>query len=539
MRTQKISYGVDYNNTLQKNNVAFTSDMMTIDLGASNQKGNARVDYLDKKGKPLFSYKAFLNYEASRFKDHDDLTTKTAEFLDPKLTMERELKSIKNKLSDESIPEKLKEKLNADAKELEQNLDIYAKRTSRQKKIRGITQFLPATVREKTIQILPNLRDINDKPFEEVDLIPVIKKMQEIGDMKFEKSLKIKFEKGFKIKLENSFDIAKKFMPLKDLAGSAAALASKLAKDPEYGKKLEKGFYAAIVHSGGGFGAATLTSDGSNIEIRTSECGHDPAINYVTGKEVRLGAVGASTPMVIENYATDLGITDAAELKAVKATGMAQIATQKTLNLATGEHGKAIEALLKTGVYEVVNKGSEITTLKVCQNEKFEKSSSLAISAFADNVAQYAISRINRGFNAIFVSGPLAMGLDQKIKEQPVEIKTKNEIGQEIKANVNNMAEAIWARINARAAIDNTITGYKKITNFEIICDKRFSVKDNNEAGAIFLSGETKSLLRRGEVAIFPIDVLKNLSKYTDPSIVRKYFNNPVKNLLQKAIKHL
>lgn len=531
MIVNKIGYGQNSTKNIaarRKNNVGFTSDMLSLDLGASNQKGNARVSYMDKKGNILFSYKAFLNYDGSRFKDHEDLTNKTAEFLNPKLTMERELNNINTKLADESIPKKLKEKLTADVKELENNLNIYARRKPKEKKIRGITLFLPATVREKTIQIMPNLRDINDKSFEEVDLIPIVKKMEENTGMKFEKGL-----------FKKNFDIQKRFMPLKDLAASAASLASKLAKDPEYGPKLEKGFYAAIIHSGGGYGAATLTSDGCNIEIRTNESGHDLGINYITGKEKRLGAIGASTPMVIENYAKDLGIVDANELEAVKATGMAQLATQKTINLSTGEHEKAIAALLKTGVYKVFNQGSEITTLKVCQKEKFEKSSALAIAAFADNVAQYAISRINRGFNAIFISGPLGIGLDAKIKDKPIEINTKNKAGEEIKIIANDMVEAVWARINARAVNDNTITGYKKISNFKVICDPKFSVKDNNEAGAIFLSGETKTLLRRGEVAILPIDVLKNLSKYTDPSFMRKYFNNPVKSLLQKIIKHL
>jgi len=510
------------NRASEKGNIAFTSDMLSLDLGASNQKGNARIDYMDKKGNHLFSYKAFLNYEADRFADSDDFTKKTAEFLDPKKTMTRLLNEAINKLSDESLPENLKSKLTADAKELENNLRIYENRTSKEKEIRGITLFLPATVQGKIIQIMPNLKDIKDKPFEEVDLKPVIQKMREAGNMKFEKG----------------FDINKRFMPLKDVAASAASLASKLAKDPEYGAKIEKGFYASIVHCGVGWGAATLTIDGENVEIRTNESGHDPAISYVTGKEIRLGAAGASTPMVIENYAATLGVVDPAELKAIKATGMAQMATQKTLNLSTNGHAKAIEALLKTGAYEVVNKGSEITTLEVSSPVKFERASRLAITAFADNVAQYAIQRIDRGFNATFISGPLAMGLDEKIKQKPIAIKTKNANGEEIKILANNMVDAVWARIDARAAIDNTISGYKRRSSFEIICDKKFSVKDNNEAGAIFLSGETKSLLRRGEVAIFPIDVLKDLSKYTDPSI-GTIIKKPIRKLLESVLKHL
>jgi len=445
-----------------------------------------------------------------------------SEFLNPEKTMKRELVNIEKRLADENSSEILQAKLKVDKQKLLKKLKIYANRTKKQRKIGGITMFLPATVQEKTIQIMPNLKDINNKPFEMVNLEPVIEGMKQTG---------MTFEDGFKI--------SKHFMPLKDLAASAASVASKLAKDPVYADELKKGFYSAVVHCGGGFGAATLISDGEDIQIRTSECGHDAAISNVTGKEIRLGAVGASTPMVIENYSTEIGVKNPDEIKALRSTGMAQMATQKSVNLQTKEHTKAIMALLKTGVYELGGKGSETTTLKVKDFKKFEKGSNRAIEAFADNIAQYAISRINRGFNAIFVSGPLAMGLDAKIKEEPIQISTKDEQGKAIKTECKNMEEAVWARINARAAEDKTITGYKRISNFKIVCDMAFSVKNNNEAGAAFLSGETKALLRRGEVVTFPIDVLKDLSKYTDPSFARKFFKKPLKNVLETVIKKL
>jgi len=524
MRAQRISATVYGNNTInKKNDIAFTSDQISLDLGASSPRGNGRVQYMDKKGNILFSYKSNLNYNADKFKGNDDFNGKMAEFLDPETTMTRELSKKKNQFLDTSIPEGTRAKLDKEIKELENNLEILAKRTPKQKKLGGVALFLPGTMQGKRALIIPNLKDEADNSLVDVDLTGIVSKLEENG----------------KVKLERSFDIQKNFIPLKDLAATGVIIAKKVMDHPELSKRFTKGFCMSVVHPGGGWGATTVEIlDDNLLMLRTSESGHDVCHDFKTQKPIRLGAMGASVPSVIENFALNAGITDPAELKAVKGTGMAHMVTQKQIDLSTIGHKGAIEALLKTDVYELVNSGSEITTLRVKDIERFERASRAASKSFADAVGQFAISRITRGFNALVVSGPLAMGLDAKLKEKPINIKTKDTAGNEIRVDVNSMEDAIWARINKYTSTDNTVKLYVKEKNFQIICDKAVSAIDNNEGGAFFLSGETKTVAKRGELVTIPKDVLNNLSKYTDPSFV-DLIKRPLRNLLRNILNKL
>lgn len=520
MRLQQVSPVISSH---KRNQIAFKSDLVSVDLGASNPKGNARVNYMDKKGKTLFSYKSALNYSADRFKDNDDFVTKLAELIDPETTMTRELTNKNKQLLDASLPAKTQKKLESEIAELKNNLDIYSQRTPEEKKLRGIELDLPGTMQGKRALIIPNLKDANNHSLENIPLDQMLAKLKQLG----------------KIKVERQFSLERNFMPIKDLGKTAAIAASKVINDPKLGARFDKGCCMSVVHCGGGWGAATVDAlEDDLLMIRTSESGHDIYYDYKTKKPIRLGAMGASVPSVIENYAKKLGVTNADEIKALQATGFAHMATQKQLDLSTEGHKNAIDILLKTGAYKIENKGPEITTLKVKDLDKFNKASRTAIKAFADTVAQFGISRINRGFNILLVSGPLAMGLDTKLKEEPIKVKSKDASGKQIVVTAHNMQEAIWARINKYTATDNTVKLYIKEKNFEIVCDKALSVVDNNEGGAFFLSGETKTLAKRGEIIVVPKGVLKDLSKYTDPSI-GDMLKKPIKAMLQKALKHL
>lgn len=522
MRIQKISSGAYYNNNTaaKKNNIAFTSDMESIDIGASNPKGNARVRYMDKRGNTLFSYKSHLNYDADKFQNNDDFNTRVAELIDPNKTMTRELNKKTNQLLDTSIPEKTRAKLEAEVKELENNLGILKSRTAKQKELRGIAVFLPATLQGKRVLIMPNLRDVSGNSLENVELKDIITKLQENGN----------------VKLEKNFNPEVNFIPLKDLAATGVTVTKKVMDHPELSKRFDKGFCMSVVQPGGGWGVTTVElNEDDIITLRTSESGHDVYYDYKTKKAIRYGE-NASVPAVIKNYAQALGITDPDELKAVKATGLAHMSTQKQIDLSSINDKKAIDALMKTEAYELVNAGSEITTLRIKDAQKFEKASMASIKAFADAIACHAITRINRGYNLLALSGPLTMGLDAKLKEHPIKIKTMDSTGAVTNVTVNNMVEAVWARIYAYKATDNTVKLYIKEKNFEIVCDKALSAVDNNESGAFFLSGETKTIAKRGERVTIPKDVISNLSKYTDPSFV-ELMKRPVRKLLKNMLK--
>lgn len=479
MQLQKISIN-PYSRKKDLKDVAF-KNRLTFDIGASDPRGSLKILVQDNNGRDMFEYKGFVNDTTGGFKDNQDFIKKIAAAADVETLLTKDIETIEGQMERNHLKPDEKEKLQEKLSILKNDRDMLKKQTPEEKKITGFALLLPGTIQGKIALFMANLRKTDGTSLTDVNLEDVV---QQIAD-------------------DNNIGIADdvQFIPCKDLAGTGLGVTKKLINHPVYGQRFSEGFYAAIVQTGGGFGAMDVkVKDNSSVDIETDECGHDMYYDENTNKEIRLGAMGASAGCVITNYANKMGIFDEDRIKALKDTGLAQLATQSEIKLSNKKDGAAIEVLTKTGRYEIIDEKSESTTLRVKDSylQRFKEASSFAINAYAYALSRHAISKINRGVNLYVVSGPLALGLDSTIKNDP------ENYGAE------GMADLITKFIDKRVKNDNTCARLRQHHGFEVVCDKSLSVDNNTSGGALLLSGSVNTFRRRGEWMGVPINSLKN-----------------------------
>lgn len=471
MQVQKISYS----NHPSKNNVSF-KNKLTYDIGASDPRGSMKILVQDNQGKDLFEYKGYVNNTIKGFESNDDFTNKIAKAVDVESLLKKDIVSVGNQLKRNHLSAEEHEKLTEKLDDLKRKQNILKNQSKEDKKLTGFALLLPGTLQGHIALIMANLKKIDKtapgglSSLIKVDLDNIITKIRENG----------------KVEIADNF----KFMPVKDLSGTGLGIAAKIANSPEYGYRFTKGFYAVAVQTGGGFGAVDIKLKSDNeVDIETDECGHDLYHDDKTGKELRLGKLGASTGSVIENFATSLGITNPADQKALTQTGMAQLATQKEIKLNNEKDEAAIKVLLDTGMYEIADKRSETTIVKVKDDSiaDFNKASRTAVRAYAYALALHAITKIDRGANLYVVSGPLAMGLNNTIKDDP-EVY-----------GADDMRDLIFKMIDSRVGNDVTCNIMREGHDFDIVCDKSMSVADNTSGGSLLLEDNANLFARRGE----------------------------------------
>lgn len=486
MRLQNVSFGVIPRKN--DNNTAFKS-RYTFDVGASDPRCSLKILVQDNKGKDLFEYKGFLNDTTNGFKDNNDFIKKVARAVDVETLIDSDIASINNQLAETHIKEKDAEKLTLKLKELQSNKAMLQARSVAERKLTGFALLLPGTMQGQNALFMPNVRDINERSLEDVELRRVIGQIKKQG----------------KVEFADSFNIKKDFIPSKDIAGTGIGIAKKIANHPEYKKRFTKGFFATAVQTGGGFGAADIKlQKNSQVTIETDESGHDLYFDRKTKTGKRLGKLGASTGSVIENFATKLNIKDPTEIKALIKTGLAQLATQEEIKLDSKKDKAAIEVLMNTGFYNISELTPEQATLKIKTSNlaQFKEASAYSVQSYADTLALHAITKINRGSNMYVVSGPLAMGLNSTIKAEPETYGAKN------------MRELIFKYIDDYVGTDFSCNKMRKGHNFDIVCDESVSIANNTSGGALLLSkNKPSTFARRGEWMSIPTKVLKTIAK--------------------------
>ncbi len=463
---------------------------LTFDIGASDPRGSLKVLVQDNKGKDMFEYNGFVNDSVKGFENNDDFIRKIAQAIDVEGLIDNDIKVIKTQLADNSLSDDLKENLNNKLDKLQSNKKMLQNRSSAEKKLTGFALLLPGTLQGKMALFLPNLKrkDESDPTklvrLTEINLNKVLNEVESQGKVKVAKDVK--------------------FIPVKDLAGTGLGVAQKIISHPEYSKRFSRGFFAAIVQTGGGFGAVDVKlMQNSKVNIETNECGHDIYFNILNGKKQRLGKMGASTKDIIRNFSEKMGIIDTDNVKALISTGLGQLATNTQIRLNNLKDSEAIKVLLSTGCYDIVNKDSQSVLLKVNSNsiEKFMNASKYALHSYVNAIAVYAITRINRGANLFVISGPLAMGLNETISQNPKDYEAKN------------LRELIYKYIDINDDLDETRINLAKYNKFDIVCDKAVSVANNTSGGALLLAEKIKAFSRRGEWMSVPIKILKSVAK--------------------------
>lgn len=482
MQLQKIS-SVSYQ---KKNDIVF-KNKLTFDIGASDPRGSLKILVQDNDGEDLFEYKGFVNDTTKGFKDNDDFTNKIAKAVDIEGLLKKDMLVVKKQMQQANLSAAEVSKFENRLDDLQQKHNMLKGQSKEDKKLTGFALLLPGTLKGHVALIMANLKKIDKSApsgkssLLKVDLDNIISKIEENGD----------------VELADKF----KFMPVKDLSGTGLGITKKIINSPEYGHRFSKGFYAVAIQTGGGFGAVDIKVKADDeVDIETDECGHDLFHDDKTGKELRLGKLGASTGSVIENYARELGITKKEDIGALIQTGLAQLATQSEIKLNNIKDEAAINVLLATGKYEQVNHKPETTRIRIkdkCMDD-FNRASSTAIKDYAYALALHAITKINRGANLYVVSGPLAMGLNDTIMSNP-EVY-----------GADNMRDLIFKTIDRRVGDDVTCNVMREGHDFDIVCDKSMSVADNTSGGALLLEDNTNLFARRGEWLKVPAEAFKD-----------------------------
>lgn len=477
----------------QNHNLSFKSKII-FDVGASDPRASLKVKYMDNNGKDLFDYKDFVNEATDGFEDKNDFVKKIANALNIESYIDRDILSKKKQLKDINVSDHRRDELEISLNNLLSKKLILNNQTPEEKKITGFVLMLPGTIQSKIALFMANVRDKNKKSLLGVNLNAVIPVAKSMG----------------KVEFSDKFNPETDYVACKDLAGTGMGIAQKIVNHPEYSKRISRGFFAVGVQTGGGFGAVDILVKGENdkvpfndliLETRTSESSHNLFFDRKTGIEKRLGKMGASTSSVIENFAKEFGITDEKDIKVLVSTGLAQLATQKNLKLGTESNADAIEVLLKTNAYEIYDKDIKHSFLKLkdSQISKFDVASKYAVEAYAETLALHAITKINDGANLYVISGPLAMGLNDRVIEAP-----------NLFEKAKGLRDVVFKFIDERVGKDQTCNILREANNFDIVCDKSMSIADNTSGGKLFLAGKLKTFSNRGEWMELPIKALKH-----------------------------
>lgn len=495
----------NYDNRMRANNPTFKSKL-TFDIGASDPRGTLKLLVQDNDGKDLFEYKGFVNDSTKGFKSNIDFIRKLAQVVDIESKVERDIISLEKRIRTNGLSEEEAKKAKDKLGELSSMLKILQERNPAEKKLTGIALLLPGTLKGKTALFTANLRRTDGQSLTNIKLKKLITEIRKQG----------------KVELKDRFNTKTNFVACKDIAGTGIGVAEKIAH--RYRKRFKDGFFASIVQTGGGFGAASVKVKQEYVAIETSECSHDLYFDPQTGGEKRLGKLGTSTSSVIENFANEIGITASDDIKALVATGNAKIATSKQIKFDNIKDAKAIDILLKTQAYCVHSRNNSMTTLAIKDSHvnMFNAGSKRAVQAYADALARHAISMINHGANLYVLSGPLAMGLNDRVKEAP-----------EVFDGAIGLRGLILKAIDDRVGKDDTCNGLRKANRFDVVCDRKLSSENNTRGGSLLLSKRAHSLeMSRGEWIGIPLKALKSL-----PHSAKKNIKNGAKQALEKGLK--
>lgn len=476
--------------------IAFKSRLI-FDVGASDSRGSLKILVQDNKGSDLFEYKGFVNDTTKGFKSEAQFINRVARATDVGALINEDILSVNKQIKENHLSPVESQDLNKKLSELMTNQQIWKNRSASEKKLTGLALLLPGTLKGHTALFMANLKKEKlagqDKQecLKRVDLDNIVKQAVKMGYTQ----------------LSDNFDLKKDFMPVKDIACTGIGIGQLLANNPIYKKRIGDGLYVVAVQTGGGFGAADIQfNKGSMVRIATSEGGHTYYPDGKTVKGSQLRDLGASTGSVIKNYAMKLGfMEDSDEMRAIKKTGLAQLATQSEIKMSKINHSDAIDALLKSGIYEKVKESADNITIKVkkINLEKYIEASKHAILSYADTLALHAVSKVNEGANLYVVSGPLAMGLNKSIQDNSSHY------------GVQGMRELILQLIDEKIGADVTCNMLREEYKFDVVCDKSMSIANNTPGGAILLSKENRptAITRRGEWVMIQLKSLKRKIK--------------------------
>ena len=460
-----------------------------IDIGASNPKGTMKISALTDDGKEIYKRSGYVNTSIKGFKDGDAFIKRIEHHV--RHTHDRLLK-----LNDKGL---LEHPLVGD-----------------DRKLSGVAIFVPGTTMVKgkkdMISFMPNLRDKQGESLVNISFEDYERQMKTASKEEL---------RGVDVNKEKF-----EFMATKDLGGAGLAIAKILGQRNE----LKEGDYLMGIMTGGGFGSVDIKVKDNKVEIETSD-----SSNYLTaspsgGRLNKIGRLGVSVKSHINHYCDSLGLPELAEgselRNAMLASGDARIVADNVMFLKTKQDEELIETFEKSPLFEVVNKDSEKTVIKMVDDDpkfaaEMKEARISSIKDYAEAISLITINKINDCMNKVVLVGPFAHGLNRYIKEHPEEFiipedKKVDKNGKE--HNINGLADLVKYEVSKR--IDEVdLPSTRRLLNlyeFDVICDPEINFSNNTYAGDILLNPELKFTSNRGSWFSIPLDVLQPKENKTE-----------------------
>lgn len=457
---------------------------LAADVGASDPRASKKILITDKNGEKIYQVpRTFVNDSRDGFVSNDEFIKK-----DVNVNL-KNYKIAMDKMTDDN-----------------------------EKVFRKFIEFLPGpiSIDKQGIQRarMNNIKDDGGKGLTDIDLdsyrAQLIKRAKEM-DIPVSPDLKCLF--------------------VKDAVGSAVGAGLALVNNG-YADKLANGKFVTVIMPGGGCTIADLMPIDNDIYVKTTESAYNASVRRINGHIVRLGEIGATAKTVIRNYVNGLGIHDPGKVKTLQDLGKAEIATLNSfkVKIGYGENStteeirsarraeEAVNILVDTGYYEKIleGEGEDKTAVLYVKDDAssqthVKNARYRAYDMFAQVMAEAVILKNNEEINTIILTGPLANGINQAIKEDsrfyndyaqsspevfyrdkngkiiPTDFTNLMSKDADSKPVIKDLKDLVLAKVDRYTGEHTTPNYLAKTNNLEIICDDKLKVADNTVAAKVLL----------------------------------------------------
>lgn len=268
---------------------------------------------------------------------------------------------------------------------------------------------------------------------------------------------------------------------------------------------MKSGEYIVMVMTGGGCGSANIKVKNDYIEIEPANANYGSIVN---DQMMNLTGFGGSAPALLKNFGNKLGLS-ANEIETLVKTGNARIVFSmpgEEIQLKKIDDAEAVNVLLKTGSYKKTEGNGETITLKLRENESTEANKTrinamkYALNLYIEAVATIGFNKINESANVLILVGPLALGIERYVRQNPEEFNHKK------------LQDLIMGRIleTQNPSAKNLIIE----NDFKVICDPSIKVESGSQGAYPIFDKETEvigSEVRRNWVRV-PIKALESIN---------------------------
>ena len=411
-------------------NPIFRSNI-NIDIGGSRSEGSCKINYSANDGVEIANISTTVNAPGQKvFKNSEQFLDLLAQKIKTVQDQQRKTISELGYKNDENI-------------------------------LKNVAIFVPSITYQNTALMLPNIKESNNKPLENIDFNDFKERL---------------IEKG----VEVSEDM--RFMLLQDVLGAGLEIARRLYDN----NMLKVGSAYTVCITGGGCGVANIRmNEEQNIELTCS----GSTFLSDDDKIKKISSEGASSHAVIRNFCDSMWPRmDESTVQRIVECNKAEFTINPIVTYTKDAKTEQLkDLLLSTNDYEIVSEDDKTYTIKVKDTSSYKLAKDMAIYRYCKAIARLGVIRRNELYDGLILTGPLAMAINNSL------IKYPSIIGK-------NLAD----RVKLFFRFDYNTNESKKLSEvypFEVYCDERFAISNNTDC---------KDLVYK---VVFPSEKRSNLIK--------------------------